>query len=37
MSVEQPEKFNERFTLYLNTGGKPVQRTLRGERGARRT
>src|ERR1700751_1159081 len=27
--VIEPIAFNERFTLYLNAEGKPVQRTLR--------
>ena len=27
--VVTPEQFNEQFTLYLNTKGEPVQRTLR--------
>jgi hypothetical protein len=27
--VLSPEAFNERFTLYLNAAGKPVQRALR--------
>jgi hypothetical protein len=27
--VVKPEQFNEKFTLYLNTDGQPVQRTLR--------
>jgi hypothetical protein len=28
-AILAPEEFNERFTLYLNGEGKPVQRTLR--------
>jgi hypothetical protein len=27
--VVVPDQFNEQFTLYLNTDGEPVQRTLR--------
>ena len=27
--VVMPDQFNEQFTLYLNTEGKPVKRTLR--------
>jgi hypothetical protein len=29
MTVLMPEKFNEKFTVYLNAAGTPVQRTLR--------
>jgi hypothetical protein len=29
MEIIQPDAFNERFTIYLNTAGKPVQRALR--------
>lgn len=32
--VVVPDQFNEQFTLYLNTGGEPVQRTLREMTGA---
>ena len=28
-NVLMPDAFNERFTLYLNTEGNPVERTLR--------
>jgi hypothetical protein len=28
MSVVKPPQFNERFTIYLNAAGEPVQRTL---------
>lgn len=28
MPILKPDAFNERFTLYLNAEGKPVQRTL---------
>lgn len=28
-SILQPDQFNERFTLYLDTDGQPVQRSLR--------
>jgi hypothetical protein len=28
-AIIKPDAFNERFTLYLNTEGKPVQRALR--------
>jgi hypothetical protein len=28
-NVLMPDDFNERFTIYLNAAGKPVQRTLR--------
>ena len=27
--IVQPDAFNERFTIYLNADGNPVQRTLR--------
>ena len=28
-TILTPDQFNERFTIYLNADGKPVQRTLR--------
>ena len=32
--VVVPDQFNEQFTLYLNTDGEPVKRTLREMTGA---
>jgi hypothetical protein len=29
MPVLEPKVFNERFTIYVNCNGKPVERTLR--------